>query len=76
MRTYIQIHNRKVPVYSDEPQGTKKLKLLLTALESKAIHGRRIIRHSLDTLISIEIVESEAILHTVNERDSIALSLY
>jgi hypothetical protein len=76
MRTFVQIKNRKVPVYSDEPQGTKKLKLLMAALETKATNGKRIIHRSLDTLISIEIVESEAILHTVNERDSIALSLY
>ncbi|HZG84177.1 hypothetical protein [Paenibacillus sp.] len=76
MRTFIEIQERVVPVYSDEVQGTKKIKLLSHALKEKSLHGRKAIKQSLNSLISIEIVDSDAILHTYNEQDSIALSLY
>lgn len=76
MRTFIEVKERKVPVYSDETQGMKKIKLLSEALRTKSLHGRKAIKQSLDSLISIEIVDSDAILHTFDEQDSIALSLY
>lgn len=76
MRTFIEVQERKVPVYSDEAQGMKKIKLLSHALQSKSVHGRKAIKQSLNSLISIEIVDSDAILHTFDEQDSIALSLY
>ncbi|HZG76628.1 hypothetical protein FE782_29320 [Paenibacillus antri] len=76
MRTFIEVQERIVPVYSDEVQGTKKIKLLSHALKAKSVNGRKAIKQSLDSLISIEIVDSDAILHTFDEQDSIALSLY
>ncbi|MCI3927105.1 hypothetical protein MO973_43725 [Paenibacillus sp. TRM 82003] len=76
MRTFIEVKERKVPVYSDEAQGSKKIKLLSHALAAKALHGRQAIKQTIDRVISIEIVDSDAILHTFDEQDSIALSLY
>jgi hypothetical protein len=76
MRTFIELDERQVPVYSDEAQGSKKIKLLSHTLKAKSMHGRKTIKQSLQRVISIEIVDSDAILHTLDEQDSIALSLY
>lgn len=75
MKLFITIHNKKVPVYTDE-KTNKKFNLLKSAVESKLVKGRKAVKKCLDSLISIEIVGCEAILHSLNERDSLALSLY
>jgi hypothetical protein len=75
MRMFITVQNKTVPVFSDE-KNKKKLNLLKSALEFKMVKGRKAIKQCLDSLISIEIVGCEAILHSFNERDSLALSLY
>jgi hypothetical protein len=75
MRMFITVQNKTVPVLSDE-KNKKKLNLLKSALEFKIVKGRKAIKQCLDSLISIEIVGCEAILHSFNERDSLALSLY
>ncbi|NHN33990.1 MULTISPECIES: 3-dehydroquinate dehydratase [Paenibacillus] len=75
MKLFITVQNKTVPVYSDE-KNKKKLNLLVSALESKVVKGKRAIKKCLDSLISIEIVGCEAILHSYNETDSLALSLY
>jgi len=75
MKLFITVQNKTVPVYSDE-KNKKKLNLLISALESKVVKGKRAIKKCLDSLISIEIVGCEAILHSYNETDSLALSLY
>ncbi|MNY80342.1 hypothetical protein D3C86_2213420 [compost metagenome] len=54
----------------------KTLKLLSNTLENKISTGKRTLQKYLNSLISIEIVGSEAILHSINENDSLALSLY
>jgi hypothetical protein len=75
MKLFITVQNKTVPVFSDE-NNKKKYNLLKSALESKVNKGRRAIKKCLDSLISIEIIGCEAILHSLNERDSLALSLY
>ncbi len=75
MKLFITVQNKTVPVYTDE-KTSKKFNLLKSALESKVTKGRKAIKKCLDSLISIEIVGCEAILHSLNERDSLALSLY
>ncbi|MCR8635116.1 MULTISPECIES: 3-dehydroquinate dehydratase [Paenibacillus] len=75
MKLFITIQNKSVPVYSDE-KNKKKFNLLISALDSKLVKGKRAIKKCLDSLISIEIVGCEAILHSYNETDSLALSLY
>ncbi|MNI22289.1 hypothetical protein D3C73_758410 [compost metagenome] len=75
MKIFITVQNKQVPVFSDE-SNKKKINLLKSALEAKVSKGRRAIKQCLDSLISIEIIGCEAILHSFNERDSLALSLY
>ncbi|PZE22109.1 3-dehydroquinate dehydratase [Paenibacillus xerothermodurans] len=75
MKLFITVHNKTVPVYSDE-KNKKKLNLLTSALEAKLVKGRKAIKKCLASLISIEIVGCEAILHSYNEKDTLALSLY
>ncbi|TDF92369.1 3-dehydroquinate dehydratase [Paenibacillus piri] len=75
MRLFITIQNKTIPVYSDE-KNKKKFNLLTSALEAKLVKGKRAVKRCLDSIISIEIVGCEAILHSFNETDSLALSLY
>lgn len=75
MKLFITVHNKTIPVYTDD-KTNKKFNLLKSALEAKVTKGRKAIKKCLDSLISIEIVGCEAILHSLNERDTLALSLY
>ncbi|MFE5323366.1 3-dehydroquinate dehydratase [Paenibacillus sp. NPDC056579] len=75
MKLFITIHNKTIPVYTDD-KTSKKFNLLKSALEAKVSKGRKAIKKCLDSIISIEIVGCEAILHSFNERDTLALSLY
>lgn len=73
----INFQNKAIPVYIKSSKSSKKaLELLLSALELKFLYGKATVKKCLDTLISIEIDGCEAILHSFNERDSLALSLY
>ncbi|MCM3128833.1 MULTISPECIES: hypothetical protein [unclassified Paenibacillus] len=79
MRTLIFFQNKKIPVYfnAENKQPVQKtLKLLSSALEHKINNGKRALQKCLHTLISIEIIGSEAILHSIREDDTLALSLY
>ncbi|MDO7905724.1 hypothetical protein Q5741_04765 [Paenibacillus sp. JX-17] len=79
MRMLITFQNKKIPVYfnAENKQPVQKtLKLLSSTLEKKISHGKRALKTCLSSLISIEIVGCEAILHTVRENDTLALSLY
>jgi hypothetical protein len=75
MKLFITVHNKKIPVYSDE-KNRKKFNLLTSALDSKLVKGKKAVKKCLESIISIEIVGCEAILHSYNETDSLALSLY
>lgn len=79
MRIIINFQNKLVPVYFST--GTKQpihrtIRLLTSALENKFLYGKQTLRKCLNSLISIEIEGSEAILHSKSEADSLALSLY
>ncbi|MEF2965091.1 hypothetical protein V3851_04540 [Paenibacillus sp. M1] len=79
MRILITFQNNQVPVYfnTDTKQPVQRtLKLLTSALENKFSNGKRALKKCLNSLISIEIEGSEAILHSKSEFDSLALSLY
>lgn len=77
MPLLIPFQNKKIPVYIKSSKSSKKaLDLLMSALEIKLNHGKAAIKKCLDNLISVEIDGNEAILHSYNERDSLALSLY
>ena len=75
MKTIIILQNRPIPVFYN-PSSKKLLPQLISILENKLVHGKRLIRQCLDSLISIEIDGCEAILHTKRESDTLALSIY
>ncbi|TVY09679.1 3-dehydroquinate dehydratase [Paenibacillus cremeus] len=75
MKAFVTIQNKQIPVFADS-LNKKTLKLLKSALDKKVEKGRKVMKQSLQSLISIEVVGCEAILHALNERDSVALSLY
>ncbi|KOP67741.1 hypothetical protein [Paenibacillus solani] len=79
MKTLIMFQNKPVPVYftTDSKQPVQKvLKLLTSALDNKIQTGKKALQKCLNSLISIEIEGSEAILHSKSENDSLALSLF
>ncbi|AHV97747.1 hypothetical protein [Paenibacillus sabinae] len=79
MKMLITFQNKLVPVYftTENKQPTQKvLRLLTSALDLKINKGKNALKKCLNSLISIEIKGSEAILHSFSENDSLALSLY
>lgn len=79
MKILINFQNNLIPVYFnvDSKQPIQRtLKLLTSALENKLNNGKQALKKCLNSLISIEIEGSEAILHSQSEYDSLALSLY
>ncbi|MFC5988369.1 hypothetical protein [Marinicrinis lubricantis] len=77
MRTVITFQNRLIPVYfSEHHQPHKTLKVLKNILDTKWVYGKSALKKCLSSLISIEIEGSEAILHSKQESDTLALSLY
>ncbi|GIO29879.1 MULTISPECIES: hypothetical protein [Paenibacillus] len=79
MRMLISFQNKLIPVYftTENKQSVQKvLKLLSGTLENKIQTGKRALKKCLNSLISIEIEGSEAILHSKSENDTLALSLY
>ncbi|MFM9332304.1 hypothetical protein D3C81_2007570 [compost metagenome] len=77
MPMLIQFQNKVIPVYIKSSKSSKKaIDLLVSALELKVMYGKATIKKCLESLISVEIDGSEAFLHSFNERDSLALSLY
>lgn len=79
MKTLIMFQNKPVPVYftTENKQPVQKvLKLLTSALDHKIRNGKKALKKCLNSLISIEIEGSEAILHSKSENDTLALSLF
>lgn len=79
MRILINFQDNMVPVYFDvdsKQPVQRTLRLLTSALEYKYYNGKQALKRCLNSLISIEIEGSEAILHSKSEFDSVALSLY
>jgi hypothetical protein len=75
MKLLIIVQDRKIPVYFTK-FSDKAMNLLTQTINRKLVNGKRAVKHCLDTLISIEIVDNEAILHAFNEQDTLSLSLY
>jgi hypothetical protein len=65
-----------IPVYALNATSKKAFKLLAQTLETKYATGKTAMKRCLKSLISIEIDGGEAILHSLNEEDTLALSLY
>jgi hypothetical protein len=76
LKILIQFQNKRIPVYFSNASSKKALNILLEALEKKIENGKAAMKKCLASLISIEIVGSEAILHSLSENDTLTLSLY
>jgi hypothetical protein len=76
MTTLISFQDRRIPVYFSSAMSQKALDALLRALDTKITKGKSAMKKCLATLISIEVDGCEAVLHSLREEDSIALSLY
>ncbi|XEC96396.1 3-dehydroquinate dehydratase [Paenibacillus tarimensis] len=75
MRTMISFQNRTIPVYLTET-NKKTLDKLAETLNRKWVTGKNAVKHCLQSLISVEVVGSEATLHAINEKDTLTISLY
>ena len=76
MRTFISLHDRPIPVYMQDTNSKKALEMLGETLNRKLQTGKAALRRCIQSLISIEIVGSEATLHAINEHDTRTISLY
>ncbi|ASS66739.1 MULTISPECIES: hypothetical protein [Paenibacillus] len=76
MRTLISFQNKKIPVYIAEQNNKKALDKLGEVLNRKLSTGKNALKGSIRSLISVEISGSEATLHTINEKDTLTISLY
>jgi len=76
MRTFISLHDRPIPVYMHDTNPKKALDALVDVLNRKLSTGKAALRRCIQSLISIEIVGSEATLHAMHEHDTRTISLY
>jgi len=75
MATTFVFQNKAIPVYMSE-QNKKAMRKLEAILNQKWETGKQALKQCLATLISIEIVGSEATLHALTEHHSLTISLY
>ncbi|GIP36961.1 hypothetical protein J31TS4_02410 [Paenibacillus sp. J31TS4] len=80
MKTIIQFSDQQIPVYIIDNKGKKPnnklIDTLVDILDRKIKTGKRTVKKFLDTLDSIEIVGSDAILYSKKWTDTLALSLF
>lgn len=73
--TTLVFQNKLIPVYMSE-QNKKAMRKLEAILNRKWETGKQALKQCLATLISIEIVGSEATLHALTEHHTLTISLY
>ncbi|WP_168123721.1 3-dehydroquinate dehydratase [Paenibacillus sp. HB172176] len=75
MKTMLLFQNKSIPVYLTDT-NRQALDKLSTVLNRKLTTGKNALKKCISSLISVEIVGSEATLHSYYERDSLTISLY
>jgi len=75
MTTNLNFQNKSIPVYMPEI-NKKAMRKLESILNQKWETGKQALKRCLSTLISIEVVGSEATLHSLFEHDTLTISLY
>ncbi|MNZ87837.1 hypothetical protein D3C78_1067120 [compost metagenome] len=75
MKTMMTFQNKLIPVYLTDT-NKQALEKLSAVLNRKLTTGKNAIKTCLKSLISVEIVGSEATLHSFFERDTLTISLY
>ena len=75
MKTMLLFQNKTIPVYltATNRQAIDKLS---TVLNRKLTTGKNALKKCISSLISVEIIGSEATLHSLYERDTLTISLY
>lgn len=75
MTTQLYFQEKFIPVYMTE-QNKKAMRKLEAILNQKWTSGKNAVKQCLASLISIEIVGSEATLHSYFEHQTLTISLY
>lgn len=75
MKTVLIFQEKSIPVYMTDTNKTA-LDKLSSVLNRKLTTGKNALKKCLSTLISVEIIGSEATLHSFYERDTLTISLY
>jgi len=75
MRTMLVFQNKTIPVYLTDT-NKQAIDKLSTVLNRKLETGKNALKKCIMSLISVEIVGSEATLHSYYERDTLTISLY
>ncbi len=75
MRTVMQFQDKTIPVYLTDT-NKQALDKLVTILHRKIQTGKNALKTCIASLISVEIIGSEATLHSFSERDTLTISLY
>lgn len=76
MKILITFRNKQIPVYFEDKSNKKALDKLMEIINQKFKTGKRTVTTFLNSLDSIEIVGSDAILYSSKDTDTLALSLY
>ncbi len=75
MKTTLLFQNKAIPVYLTDT-NKQAIEKLSTILNRKLTTGKNALKKCLLSLISVEIIGSEATLHSLSERDTLTISLY
>lgn len=75
MKTVFMFQNKTIPVYLTDT-NKQALDKLSTILHRKLETGKNALKKCISSLISVEIIGSEATLHSLYERDTLTISLY
>jgi hypothetical protein len=75
MKTILMFQNKSIPVYLTDT-NKQAMEKLTTTLNRKLETGKNALKKCISSLISIEVIGSEATLHSYYERDTLTISLY
>jgi len=75
VKTMFQFQDKNIPVYLTDT-NKQAMDKLIAVLNRKLDTGKKAIKTCLASLISVEVVGSEATLHSLYERHTLTISIY
>jgi len=75
VKTNLLFQNKTIPVYLTDT-NKQAMDKLIAVLNRKLETGKKALKTCLASLISVEVVGSEATLHSFYERHTLTISLY
>ena len=75
MKAMLLFQNKTIPVYLTDT-NKQALDKLSAVLHRKLQTGKNALKTCIASLISVEIIGSEATLHSFSERDTLTISIY